>query len=116
MSTEILNYTEPKIVTSNDLSKRSYVEFYFKNERVREYHGKNIAKRINPNRAKSYDERNQLLTKLHFELKKALETKSYPIEPGSVVTQSKSVNVPYKEMNERSAIAFYLRTYSYLYN
>jgi len=34
MST-INNYTEPQIVTSNELAKRSYIEFYLNGTRVR---------------------------------------------------------------------------------
>jgi hypothetical protein len=48
-------FTIPTIVMSNDLSKRSYVTFYLDNERVREYNGNNIAKRINPNRSRSQE-------------------------------------------------------------
>lgn len=79
MSTLNTTFTEPTIVTSDDLNKRSYVTFYFKNDRVREYNGKNIGQRINPNRAKSVEERNQLLKKLKFELHKALESNNYPV-------------------------------------
>src|SRR5258707_2734871 len=79
MSTSIPSFTEPTIVTSDDLNKRSYVTFYFNNERVREYHGKSIGQRINPNRAKSLEERSQLLKKLQFELHKALDANCYPV-------------------------------------
>ena len=74
------NYTEPTIVTSDDLNKRSYVTFYFNNIRVREFHGKNIGQRINPNRANTLEERAQLLKKLKFELHKALDANQYPID------------------------------------
>lgn len=108
MSTETSNFTEPKIITSNDINKRSYVEFYFHNNRVREYHGKSVAKRINPNRAKTLEERNQLLNKLHFELKKALEANIYPIaslEPDARITLI--ANLPCKEAKEPSAIRLF---------
>jgi hypothetical protein len=73
-------FTEPTIVTSNDLKKRSYVTFYFNNERVREYNGKSIGKSLNPNRSKTLIERNDLLKKLRFEIHKALDVGLYPIE------------------------------------
>lgn len=75
------NFTEPTIVTSNDLTKRSYITFYFNNKRIREYNGNSINKRINPNRVDSVKERNQLLSKLKFELHKALEGNDYPAKP-----------------------------------
>jgi integrase len=80
MSSSINSFTEPTIVTSDDLNKRSYVTFYFNSERMREYHGKNIGQKIDPNRAKSLEERNQLLKKLRFELHKALDGNIYPVE------------------------------------
>jgi hypothetical protein len=48
------------------------------NERVREFNGNNLNLRINPNRAKSLEERQQLIVKLQFELHKALEANEYP--------------------------------------
>jgi integrase len=79
MSLEIRNYTEPTIVTNDDLKHRSYVTFYFNDEIEKQYHGKNVGQQINPNRAKSLEEKQQLLKKLQYELHKALEAKSYPI-------------------------------------
>jgi len=78
MST-ILNFTEPQIVTSNELTKRSYIEFYLNDNRVRIGNGDTLMQRISPNRSKSIEGRNQLLIKLHFELKKALEANNYPV-------------------------------------
>jgi len=77
MLTESLNFTEPSIVTTDDLSHRSFISFSINNKPQRLYHGKNIGEEINPNRAKSIDERNRLLAKLHFELKKALELNNF---------------------------------------
>lgn len=94
------SYTEPKIVTSDDLTKRSYVEFYFNNHRIREYHGKNVALIINPNRAKTIVERNQLLSKLQFELKKALEANSYPI-----VVKNGSSSSPVQQVTFNTCVA-----------
>jgi integrase len=80
MLSTLSNYTEPTIVTSDDLTKRPYITFYYNGNRVREYHGKNIGQNINPNRAKSIDERNQLLKRLKFELHKALDANQYPCQ------------------------------------
>ncbi len=77
-------FTTPTIITSNDLAKRSYVTFYFNNERVREYNGNNIGKRITPNRSNSLEERNQLLNTLRYELHKALEAEISPVSKHSV--------------------------------
>jgi integrase len=71
-------YTEPKIVTSDDLKTRSYVTFYFNGERVREYNGHSLGIKINPNYASSIKDRNRLLSELLFEFKTALKNNSYP--------------------------------------
>lgn len=77
-------FTEPKIVTTDDLTKRSYITFYLDDQRIREYNGKSIGKRINPNRATSISERNSLLRKLQFEIHKALEANTYGLDRGDV--------------------------------
>ncbi|MFA6246241.1 MAG: tyrosine-type recombinase/integrase [Mucilaginibacter sp.] len=79
MSIKISDYTEPIIVTNDDLNHRSYITFYFNNEIQKQYHGKNVGLKINPNRAKSLDEKRQLLKKLQFEIHKSLEAGIYPI-------------------------------------
>jgi hypothetical protein len=61
MSLQFSNYTEPIIVTNGELNHRSYITFYFKNEIQKQYHGKNVGLKINPNRAKSLDENNSYL-------------------------------------------------------
>jgi integrase len=85
------NYTEPTIVTTDDLKHRSYVTFYFNNEIEKQYHGKNVGQLINPNRAKSMQEKQQLLKKLQFELHKALEANSYPFTP-QIANESMAIN------------------------
>jgi len=90
-------FTIPTIVTSDDLTKRSYITFYFNNERVREYHGMNIGVKISPNRAKTLIERNKQLEILRFEYHKALDNNSYPIVKGDnanklIVKSNKSNN------------------------
>ncbi|TSJ39659.1 hypothetical protein FO440_18125 [Mucilaginibacter corticis] len=77
-------YTEPKIVTTNDLQTRSYITFYLNNKRIREYNGKSLNLTINPNRASSIGERNKLLRQLQFELLKALQTNNYPATPAVI--------------------------------
>ncbi|MBD1362912.1 site-specific integrase [Mucilaginibacter sp. ZT4R22] len=71
-------FTEPKIVSSNDLETRSYVTFYLNKKRVREYNGNCLNLTLNPNRAETITERNKLLDRLRYELHKALETEAYP--------------------------------------
>jgi integrase len=78
MSSSQVTFSEPIIVTSDDLNKRSYITFYFNNKRVREYNGSSILLKIQPNRAKSLSERDQLLNKLKFEIHKALDANNYP--------------------------------------
>lgn len=75
------SYTEPEIITTDDLKHRSYVTFYFKGERQREYNAKCINQLINPNRARTLDEKQTLLKKLQFEIHKALDSNSYPYLP-----------------------------------
>jgi integrase len=83
MSTNI-NYTEPQIVTSNDLNKRAYIVFYLNGKRIRIGNGETLRLRISPNRAKTIDDRNRQLNKLQYELKKALEANCYPVADQSV--------------------------------
>lgn len=79
MSFNPLHFTEPSIVTSEDLTHRSYVSFTFKNKPKRLYHGKDIGLSINPNRSTTLEEKQRLLKKLQFELHKALEAGAYPL-------------------------------------
>lgn len=81
-------FTEPKIVTTDDLNTRSYVTFYLDGKRIREYNGKSLNLMINPNRADSIAERNRLLRKLQFELHKALDANCYPAPTIITVSQS----------------------------
>ena len=66
-------FSEPKIFTTKDLKVRSYITFYFDGERIREYNGNRLSLPIHPNRSTTNSERNKVLTKLHYEIKKALE-------------------------------------------
>ncbi|MET3981154.1 integrase [Mucilaginibacter sp. UYP25] len=77
MSLTQLDFTEPTIVTSNDLNHRSYIAFNLNGKPIRQYHGKCLQLQINPNRAKSLSEKTLLLNKLLFALHKALEAGTY---------------------------------------
>ena len=83
MSLQITNFTEPKVVTNDNLQHRSYVTFYFNDEIQKEYNGKNVGLKINPNRARSLVEKSQLLKKLQFEIYKSWEGGNYPIKATS---------------------------------
>lgn len=82
--TRQIMFTEPKTVLTDELTTRSYVTFYLNRKRIREYNGNNLNLIINPNRAKSKGERNQLLRKLQFELHKALEANCYPAKKEAI--------------------------------
>ncbi|MES2873331.1 MAG: tyrosine-type recombinase/integrase [Bacteroidota bacterium] len=69
---------ELRIVRTNDLTKRSYICFYLKGKRIREYNGNSLGLNIKPNKASTVQERDRLLKKLEFELLKALESNNYP--------------------------------------
>jgi integrase len=73
------NFTEPTIVTSNELTHRSFISFSFNDKPQRLYHAKTIAQQINPNRAETLEEKLRLLNKLRFEVHKALEAGIYPV-------------------------------------
>lgn len=84
-------YTEPRIVTTNDLKTRAYVTFYFNGVRIREFNGKSLGKHINPNYAKTLPDRNKLLDELHFELKTALRNNAYPASKAEPETHISSL-------------------------
>jgi hypothetical protein len=95
-------FTEPQIVTSDDLNKRSYITFYFHGDRKREYNGKALGLRLTPNRAKTLEQRNDLLRKLRYELNKALDANLYPVvtqEDGEDLTPN-----PIKEASEDTSV------------
>jgi integrase len=71
-------FTIPTIVTSNDLKKKTYIEFYLDNERRRFADGRPLGLKITPNRSKTLVQRDELLEKLRFEFHKALEAGEYP--------------------------------------
>lgn len=66
-------YTEPEIVSSDNLRTRAYVKVYIDGERHRFYNGKALGISCFPNNAKSLKDRQKLLTSLCFQLKKKLQ-------------------------------------------
>ena len=71
------NFTEPTIVTTNDIKHRSFISFYYNGKPQRQYNGNAIGKIINPNRASTLNEKLTLLNRLRFEIHKALEAGNY---------------------------------------
>lgn len=59
-------YTDPKIISSEDLKTRAYILFYFEGKRVRLYNGKQLGKQLYPNKATNLKNRNKLLNELLF--------------------------------------------------
>jgi integrase len=73
-------YTEPKIFSSEDLKKRTYILFYLNGKRVRIYNGNLLDKDIHPNRAINLNDRSKSLNELLFELKTALRNNTFKLE------------------------------------
>ncbi|SEO11797.1 Integrase [Mucilaginibacter gossypiicola] len=96
------HYTEPQIINFNTLSKHAYIEFYLNGKRIRIANGDTLLQRIKPNRCQSIEERNQLLSKLHFELKKALESGKYPVKqtPEAKIPQPTFVDNPVETISQ----------------
>jgi integrase len=85
-------YTEPKIITTENLNIRSYITFYFNGKRIREYNGHSLGLKINPNYANSLQARNKLLSELLFELKNALKTNIYQKSPQTMPALAKLIS------------------------
>ncbi|QEC79700.1 tyrosine-type recombinase/integrase [Mucilaginibacter ginsenosidivorax] len=83
-------YTGLKIVSSDDLKHRSYIIYYFNGERCREYNGNSLNLKIFPNKASTLKEKAKLLSKLLFEIQKALEKGWNPL----VVIKAEPVPAP----------------------
>jgi integrase len=73
-------YTEPKIFSSEDLKKRTYILFYLNGKRIRIYNGNLLDKDIHPNRAINLNDRSKSLNELLFELKTALRNNTFKLE------------------------------------
>lgn len=72
-------YTEPKIISTDDLKTRAYILFYFDGRRVRLYNGKLLGKQLFPNTATSIKNRNKLLNELLFEAKTSLRNNTFKV-------------------------------------
>lgn len=82
-------FSEPKIISTSDLKKRSYLSFHYNGKRYREYNANRLGLKIFPNHVKSVLERDRLLIQLHFEYKKALNSGWSPL----FVVSSKEVTL-----------------------
>src|SRR5687768_4534166 len=107
-------FTEPEIVTSDDLTKRAYVKVYINGERYRFYNGKQLSITCNPNHCKNSKDRNKALTKLSFTLRKKLEAGWVPgpTEQKVLVVSEKvedSIRTVLTEMNNQHLSDLYKR-------
>lgn len=96
-------FTEPKIVLTDDLTKRGYVSFHYDGVRYREYNGKKFNIDNNPNHFKSYNDRLRLLKKLASDITKALEKGWNPNNKNKL---SETVKIP----NIKTALYSILQT------
>jgi len=88
-------FTDPEIVTSNDLRTRAYVKVYVDGVRYRFYNGKFLNIICNPNHTKTIKDRNKALASLQYNLKKKLED---GWRPDRVVEEkTKKVSPPAKQ-------------------
>lgn len=83
-------FTVPSIVTNNDLNKKTYIEFYYNDERRRYADARPLGLKISPNRAKTLIQRNELLEKLRFEYHEALEAGEFP----KIIVTTQEVSTP----------------------
>jgi integrase len=67
-------YTDPRIVTTEDLTTRSYVTVYINGKRYRFYNGNLFDINCNPNLAHTISQRNRALHFLCYHLQKKLES------------------------------------------
>lgn len=72
-----MDFTEPRIVLTETLDKRSYITFQINGRRVREYTGFTIGVQISPNKASSIAERNYLMELLCNHIKNSLVDGTY---------------------------------------
>lgn len=71
------NYSPPIIRSSNDLSKRVYIEFYYNSKRIRLYNGNCIGLKLHPNRAKTSQLRDKIAKRLRNEIEVRLNDGRY---------------------------------------
>ena len=70
-------FTEPRIVLNKDLTKRSYVSFYFNGVNHKMYTGNKIGLEIYPNNAKIFKDRKRLIEQLQDEISSRLRDGSF---------------------------------------
>jgi len=76
-----MEYTEPRVVLTETLEKRSYITFQINGTRIREYTGFSIGVQISPNKASSIAERNYLIELLCNHFKASLSEGTYMPPP-----------------------------------
>jgi integrase len=85
-----MRFSEPQIVTSDNLGLQSYIVFYFEGKRIRVYSGKQIGIHLFPNKATTQRERLARLHSLRSECLKLLISEQYPYVP---MVESVSIEV-----------------------
>ncbi|WP_316808073.1 site-specific integrase [Pedobacter agri] len=73
-------FTEPKIVSNDQLKSRAYIIYYYNGIRYREYNGKRLNLDLNPNYCTNLNDKNRLLTTLQYEFKRALNSGWSPLQ------------------------------------
>lgn len=91
-------YTDPKIISTDNLKTRAYITFYLNGERYREYNGNKLNISLHPNRATTITERTRLLKKLLFEFQKGLENGWSPLT--TPVAEQEAPPPTYQILNE----------------
>ena len=85
-------YTNPTIVKSQKLTTTVYIQFYFEDERTREYSGRCINQKIFPGKAKTVADRTSLLKLLCSQILLALQQGRYKqhdkVPPVIITTES----------------------------
>ena len=103
--TERQMHTDLKIKLPKNEDGRAYIEFYFNGKRIREYTGRSIGLPIEPNKAKSNEQRLELLMELKSALSIHIKQGKYPLEPGKlprVAEAVKEVGYPVEESLQRA--------------
>ncbi|MEJ5092429.1 tyrosine-type recombinase/integrase [Sphingobacterium faecium] len=85
------------IKKSNDLKKRAYISIYVQGRRIKEYTGLKLGLNIKPNSASTIKQRDELLTLLEYEFKKAIEFNRYPNNQ-SIIQEKKIKPLSVKEL------------------
>lgn len=102
-------FTEPKIISNEQLSTRAYIIYYYNGKRYREYNGKRLNLDLNPNYCKTLRDKNRLLSSLQYEFKKALNSGWSPLQ--DISRQRTSFGDGIKEILDDKLSSEYSRTY-----